>query len=206
MAKILIVEDEVVAGIALMEKLRKLGYQVHENVIQYGEDVVDAVEQATPDLILMDINLKGDMKGTKAALTVQNKYDLPIVFLTAHSDEKILAEAKHSSPYAYLKKPARIDDLRVCLEITLHKARIDRENKRLIAELQAALDEVKTLRGLIPICSHCKNIRDDKGYWHTVEAYIQQHSDASFSHGICSKCIKKIYGNEDWYGSITPRS
>jgi hypothetical protein len=60
-------------------------------------------------------------------------------------------------------------------------------------KLEKALSEVKTLSGLIPICSHCKKIRDDKGYWNQVEAYIQQHSDAKFSHGICKECMQKHY-------------
>ncbi len=66
-------------------------------------------------------------------------------------------------------------------------------------ELQEALDNVRTLKGLIPICSHCKKIRDDKGYWNILESYIQKHSDASFSHGLCPDCSDKLYGNNDWY-------
>lgn len=193
MAKILIVEDEVATGLALMKKLERLGHQVHEEVIRFGEEVADAVEEARPDLILMDINLKGEMKGTQIASIVKNKYDLPIIFLTAHSDESNLSEAIKSDPYAYLKKPASIDDLRICLEITLHKFQVDRENKNLIAELEAALDKIKTLHGLIPICSKCKNIRNDKGYWQKIEAYIHEHSEADFSHGICPECLKKYY-------------
>lgn len=67
------------------------------------------------------------------------------------------------------------------------------ERERLIGELQKALSEVKTLSGLLPICANCKKIRDDKGYWNQIEGYIQQHSDAQFSHGICPDCIKKLY-------------
>ena len=67
------------------------------------------------------------------------------------------------------------------------------ERERLIAELQEALSNVKTLSGLIPICASCKKIRDDRGYWNQVEAYIGKHSDAKFSHGICPDCAKKLY-------------
>ena len=67
------------------------------------------------------------------------------------------------------------------------------ERERLIQELQDALTKVKTLSGLIPICSSCKKIRDDKGYWNQVEAYITEHSNAEFSHGFCPDCIKKLY-------------
>ncbi len=61
------------------------------------------------------------------------------------------------------------------------------------AEMQRAQDEAKTLGGLLPICANCKKIRDDKGYWHQVEAYLAEHSDARFSHGICPECKKKLY-------------
>ncbi len=73
------------------------------------------------------------------------------------------------------------------------------ERNRLIAELQKALAEVKTLSGLLPICSHCKKIRDDKGYWTQIESYIHEHSEAKFSHGICQECAKKYYPDLDIY-------
>lgn len=73
------------------------------------------------------------------------------------------------------------------------------EQERLINDLQEALREVKTLSGLFPICASCKKIRDDKGYWNQIEFYIQEHSEAQFSHGMCPECSDKIYGSEDWY-------
>jgi hypothetical protein len=74
-----------------------------------------------------------------------------------------------------------------------------REREKLIAELQKALSEVKTLRGFLPICSHCKKIRDDEGYWNQIESYIHKHSDAEFSHGICPECAQKYYPDMDLY-------
>ena len=67
------------------------------------------------------------------------------------------------------------------------------EREKLILDLQKALDEVKKLSGLIPICSHCKKVRDDNGYWDQVEDYISKRSDVDFSHGICPDCMKKYY-------------
>lgn len=79
------------------------------------------------------------------------------------------------------------------------KARIRSEKKQemLIKELRSALAEVKTLSGLLPICSHCKKIRDDKGYWNRIETYIQDRSEAEFSHSICEECAKKFYPDLD---------
>lgn len=69
----------------------------------------------------------------------------------------------------------------------------ERERDRLIDNLKTALDEIKTLKGIVPICASCKKIRDDKGYWNHVEAYVQKHSYAKFSHGICPDCKKELY-------------
>ena len=69
----------------------------------------------------------------------------------------------------------------------------ENEKDILINELQKALDEVKTLRGIIPICASCKKIRDDDGFWQQVEDYVSYHSDAVFSHGICQECVTKLY-------------
>ena len=71
--------------------------------------------------------------------------------------------------------------------------RNEEEQRKLICELQKALGEIRTLKGLIPICSSCKKIRDDKGSWQQLEAYIMQHTDAELSHGLCSECAKKLY-------------
>jgi len=73
---------------------------------------------------------------------------------------------------------------------------IERKMEALIAELQLALARVKTLSGLLPICASCKKIRDDKGYWNRIETYIRDHSEATFSHGICPECVAKLYPEE----------
>ena len=69
------------------------------------------------------------------------------------------------------------------------------------AEIVSANEEVKQLQGILPICARCKKVRDDKGYWYQVESYIESHSDAKFSHGLCGECTDKLYGSEEWYRS-----
>lgn len=73
------------------------------------------------------------------------------------------------------------------------RIRVEKERENLITELQDALAKIKTLKGLLPICASCKKIRDDDGYWQQVEAYISDHSEAQFTHGICPECQKKLY-------------
>lgn len=73
------------------------------------------------------------------------------------------------------------------------------EKERLIQDLQGALAEVKTLRGFLPICSNCKKIRDDAGYWNQLESYLKANSEVEFSHSICPDCAKELYGDQDWF-------
>ncbi|PKN24169.1 MAG: hypothetical protein CVU65_12525 [Deltaproteobacteria bacterium HGW-Deltaproteobacteria-22] len=80
----------------------------------------------------------------------------------------------------------------VIVDITRRK-RAEQERERLVDDLRRALSEVKTLSGLLPICSSCKKIRDDKGYWSQVEIYLRRHTDAEFSHGICPECVRRLY-------------
>ena len=85
----------------------------------------------------------------------------------------------------------------------LHEREIQKyneEREKLILELQDAIAKVKTLSGMLPICASCKKIRDDKGYWKQIEAYISEHSEALFTHGICPECTRKLY--PEYYNRI----
>lgn len=73
------------------------------------------------------------------------------------------------------------------------RTQVQQERERFITELQESIGKVRTLSGLLPICSSCKKIRDDKGYWNQIERYITQHSMAEFTHGLCPECIKNLY-------------
>jgi len=84
----------------------------------------------------------------------------------------------------------------VCLDITDRK-RAEKEREKLIKELQEALKEINTLRGILPLCSFCKKVRDDKGFWEQVDVYIQKHSQADISHSVCPECGKKHYPDMD---------
>jgi hypothetical protein len=85
-----------------------------------------------------------------------------------------------------------VGTLAVLREVTARRE-LEDQRDHLIAELQEALAQVRTLSGLLPICANCKKIRDDQGYWHGVEAYLWQHAGAEFSHGVCPDCMKKLY-------------
>jgi PAS domain S-box-containing protein len=94
-----------------------------------------------------------------------------------------------------VKEGARVVSiLAIATEFTAHKL-AEEERERLIAELQEALEKVKTLSGLLPICAGCKNIRDDRGYWQRIEGYISERSEAEFTHGLCPACLEKLYAD-----------
>ena len=77
----------------------------------------------------------------------------------------------------------------------IERMKVEEKRLELIDELREALDQVKVLSGFLPICSSCKKIRDDKGYWNQIEEYIREHSEAEFTHGICPDCKEKLYGH-----------
>ena len=91
-----------------------------------------------------------------------------------------------------------VDLLGIFRDITDRK-KAEVEKMKMIKDLQKALDEVATLRGIIPICSKCKKIRSDDGYWQQVDQYITEHTDAKLTHGICQHCADELYGGEKWY-------
>lgn len=99
-------------------------------------------------------------------------------------------------PFELIFRDLDTANVRLKKEITVRKA-TEAQRETLILELKMALDEIKTLKGILPICMHCKKIRDDTGYWNQLENYIHDHSDVEFSHGVCPECIKKHYSDYD---------
>jgi AmiR/NasT family two-component response regulator len=194
-SRILVIEDEAIVAADIQDRLEVLGYEV----AGWGTTGAEALELARttkPDLILMDIMLKGPMNGIQAAHQVRIELSLPVIFLTANSDEAVLEKAKVSEPFAYLLKPFEERQLRTNIEMALYKSRMERERERLTRELQEALTTIKTLSGLLPICAWCKNVRDDSGYWMRVEQYVEAHSQATFSHSVCPDCASRYFGSE----------
>jgi len=213
---ILVVEDEVIIALEIRTRLQQMGYEVPE-VINNGAAAIAATGALRPDLVLMDIALKGDMDGMEAATEIKSRFRIPVVYLTANTDEQTFQRAKETQPFGYIIKPFSGRELRTTIEMAFYKAGIDdelersrenlektlREREILITRLEEALAKVKTLSGLLPICAACKQIRDDRGYWNQIESYIRDHSQAEFTHLICPPCAKKLYPDIDLYPEET---
>jgi len=161
-----------------------------------GESALKIAQGSNPpDLILLDIIMPGlngyaTCEQLKENDTTKN---IPVIFVTAISEVMDAARAFELGAVDYVTKP--FNPVTVKARVKTHIQLNDT-----LQDLQAALSEVKTLRGFLPICSYCKKIRDDKGYWNQIESYIQGHSDAEFSHSICQECAKKYYPDMDIYG------
>jgi YesN/AraC family two-component response regulator len=140
----------------------------------------------------MDLEMPG-MDGVEATRLIQERYPTPVVALTAYETEALVARAAAVGVGAYLVKPPDARELDRAIRIAIARFEDLMELRRLNAELEAALAQVKTLSGLLPICASCKKIRDDRGYWQRVEVYIRDHSDADFTHGICPDCAMQLY-------------
>ena len=197
-ASIFIVEDEYIIADGIQLSLKDMGYSVC-GMASAGEDAIEKVEERQPDLILMDIFLKGEMDGIETADRVRSSYNIPVVYLTAYANNEILERAKIPGTFGYLIKPFTDKELRAAIEMAIYNHRLEGEKNRLINDLQAALSKIDVLSGVLPICSKCKKIRDDKGDWNQIEKYISEHSEALFSHSICPDCTENLYGHENWF-------
>ena len=183
-------QTEVLTAESARDAFRHLAIDDHES----GDVAID--------LILMDI-MMSDMDGIRACQrikAVERLREIPIIMVTGRTDSEDVRAAFAAGAMDYITKPlnsvellARVSSaLALKRAIDIRKAR-ERELVERHGQLEQALKEVKVLRGLIPICFSCKKIRDDQGYWHTIEAYIQAHSEVDFSHGLCPECMDKRF-------------
>ena len=146
--RILIVEDERLLAEELRERLTMVGATVVGSVVS-GPQAIAAAEQLRPDLVLMDIRLKGEMDGIEAATQISRTLGTPIVFLTAHSDHMTVERAKSASPYGYILKPVQEHELRITLSLAMHRVRLERSLRDAEMRLREAqkLEAVGRLAG-----------------------------------------------------------
>jgi two-component system, response regulator PdtaR len=189
--RIFIVEDESLIVMELEDRLTQLGYTVC-GYTSRGEDAVTTAAELHPDLMLMDISLAGAMNGIEAAERIRQEHDIPIVFLSAFSDNDLLRKAAHTEPYGYLVKPFEERELHATITMALYRHQMERERAALTRQLQHALDEIRELRGLLPFCAWCKQkILDEDGQWTGFDAYTKRRLGTDVTHGICPECYAK---------------
>lgn len=140
--RILVVEDEGIIAKDIQNQLKKMGYIVPAIAFS-GEEAIEKAAEIQPDLVLMDIILKGELDGIDAAGQIRTRFNIPVVFLTAHTEENILQRAKIAEPFGYIVKPFEERELHTTIEMALYKYQMD-EKLRLAYEKLKELDKMKT--------------------------------------------------------------
>jgi len=195
---VLYVEDEPLTRAVFARILERKVSNLYQ--AENGEEGLELFKMHGPDIVISDVRMPV-MDGIEMSRRIKAlESNSKIILTTAHSDASVLLNSIDAGIDKYILKPVDVEilfsALENCAETIMLERKIEehaREKDELIAKLQDALDNIKRLSGLLPICSSCKKIRDDKGYWNQIERYIAEHSEAEFSHGICPECVKKLY-------------
>ncbi len=158
------------------------------------EAAIERMLRNEHDVYLVDY-LLGERNGLDLLKeTIEKGCKAPIILLTGKGAREVDMAAMKAGASDYLdKSDIGASLIERSIRYAIERKRTLDEQIRLIVQLQKALVEVKQLSGLLPMCACCKKIRDDKGYWNQLEAYISDHSEADFSHGICPDCVKEHY-------------
>lgn len=199
--KILVVDDDPGILFATSRVVQKAGYQTF--TADSGKTAMEAVRTIFPDLILMDVVMP-DAEGPDLCRQIKDDPNLKGIYVVLTSGTRVESEQQadglDSGADGYIARPLSNRELLSRVDSMVRILRAERVRDQLIVELKKAISEIKQLSGFLPICSHCKKIRDDKGYWNQIESYIRDHSNAEFSHGICPDCVKKYYPDFDISG------
>jgi sigma-B regulation protein RsbU (phosphoserine phosphatase) len=192
--RILIVEDDRSTALMLSSLIASWGFEVVS--VGDGRSALEAFERESgPQLFLLDWMLP-DMDGLDICRKIRRSGDgTPtsyIILLTSKNGPADLITGLDAGADEYLVKPINPEELRARLNAGARILNLQQGLSDKILELEDALKSVRMLTGLLPICAYCKSIRDDSNYWHRVEEYVTDHSDAQFSHGICPKCLPKV--------------
>ena len=195
--RVLIADDDAALRYGLQVQLGRWGYEAI--VCEDGTAARAALNAAPPPLAILDWNMPGadgitlcrEIRATPALSTMY------VMLLTAHDTREQIVAGLSGGADEYIVKPFDWSVLEARMKSGARIAALQRKLALRVHQLQHALDMVKQLSGLLPICSYCKKIRRDGNYWQQLEAYVTEHTEAEFSHGVCPDCFeaaKKEFG------------
>lgn len=191
---VIMVVDDIPANLKLLgDMLGERGYRVRS--FTSGVPAFTAAAMNPPDLVLLDINMPG-MNGFEVCERLKadaGLKEIPVIFISSLGETLDKVRAFGVGGVDYITKPFDLTEVEARIKTHLELRRQKLELTSKVEELRAALEQIKTLRGMLPICANCKKIRNDQGYWKQVEVYIAEHSDVTFTHGICPDCLRKLY-------------
>jgi DNA-binding response OmpR family regulator len=160
-----------------------------------GERALATIHKEAPDLILLDVMMPV-MDGFEVCrlLKADKKTNgIPVIFISALDEIIDKVKAFSMGGVDYITKPFKSEEVLARVRTHLALRGLQRRLEKKNEQLRQALDEIQLLRGILPICSSCKKIRNGDGYWEQIETYIRDRSEVDFSHGICEECAQKLY-------------
>ena len=190
--KIMVVEDDLTSRTMLASVLRKWGYQVA--AAETGEEAWDMLRaEEAFRLVILDWMMPGisglDLcRGIRSEATVNPLY---VIILTARRERGDIVAGLEAGADDYIAKPYDADELRARIQVGRRVIELQLALNERVRELESAVSHIRTLQGIIPICSYCHKIRTDKQGWERLETYISEHSEAEFTHGICPECMSR---------------
>jgi phosphoserine phosphatase RsbU/P len=192
--RILIAEDDITSSGLLTAVLRRAGHEVLKTVngVEAWEELQkpDAPKLVILDWMMPELDGLEVLRRVRALDTARPPY---ILMLTTKTKKENVIAGLDAGANDYLAKPFDVGELRARVEVGRRVVEMQDALAAKVGELSRALAEIKTLRGIVPICASCKRIRDDQGYWSQVEVYVRDHTEAEFSHSMCPECMQKLY-------------
>ncbi len=193
--QILLVEDHLGDAELTRIYLKIIGVQPER--ITHVESLREAIQHCPGGentLVLLDMNLSDSHGLSTVEKILEAGCNCPLLVLTGNDEDSFGPKVVSMGAQDYLGKTQLNEKtLSRSIRYALERHRLLKAQEELVLQLQDALENVKTLKGIVPICAKCKKIRDDQGYWKQVEEYISQHTEADFSHGICPECMDEYY-------------
>jgi sigma-B regulation protein RsbU (phosphoserine phosphatase) len=189
-SKILIADDEPVTRAAVKKVVTRRGWEVV--VCDNGHDAAAQFDlKNPPDVAVLDWMMPG-LDGSELCQRLRKKkVRAYLIMLTGRTRPEDLVQALASGADDYVRKPFDWSELVARIKVGVRVSLLQRQLDEKVCQLQASLANAKQLGGLLPICSYCKRIRDDRDYWNGLEHYISSHSDAKFTHGVCPSCMRE---------------
>lgn len=192
--RILIADDDSASRIVLATFLERLGYEVV--AVEDGLAAWRVLQLANaPRLAILDLMMPGidGLELVRRAREIPSMLPPYLIMLSTRSEKIDIVAGLDAGANDYVAKPFDHGELRARVEVGRRMVEMRSELAAKIEQLRQAVDQIKTLKGIVPICASCKNIRDDRGFWNRVENYVRDHTEAEFSHAVCPDCMKRLY-------------
>jgi DNA-binding response OmpR family regulator len=192
-AEILIAEDEPVSRLHLETTLQRSGFECIS--VENGAEAWRVLQTESPPNLMILEWMMPELEGVEVVRRLRNSptgFGAYAILLTGRSSRSDVVIGLEAGADDYVTKPFDPAELLARVQVGVRVVSLREALASRVRELEQALSRVRRLHGLLPICSYCKKIRDDRNYWRQVESYISEHSDAAFSHGICPDCYQRV--------------